>query len=303
MKAILLRSVSAPTLPSLSPFPDQDPRAGLLSPAKFPAVSPHAALHFEIKERDAGSLKFRRARSETDLFRSGNRHSSHNLRSIRSVSFPARIAEEHGGLQEDMEKNGSVNGEVDEGGGKLVGFGFADGFDAGEMAGQSGLLPENGYSGGDIGKGIKIGGGNGGGRGDIKSFTGGGADQNRMGVYYKEMLKANPNNPLLLMNYGRYLHEVEKNTAKAEEYYGRAILANPGDGEVLSLYAKLIWETQRDETRAQTYFDQAIRTAPDDCYVLGSYAHFLWNAGEEEEEDNEEAARPRPQLQPSKKLI
>ncbi|KAL7166852.1 hypothetical protein ACSBR2_037510 [Camellia fascicularis] len=109
----------------------------------------------------------------------------------------------------------------------------------------------------------------------------------KMGAYYREMLKSNPTNSLLLRNYGKFLHEVEGDMVKAEEYYGRAILASPGDGEVLCLYGKLIWDTQRDEDRANFYFDQAILASPNDCMVLGLYARFMWEAEEEEEEEEE----------------
>ncbi|XP_027361939.1 uncharacterized protein LOC113869688 [Abrus precatorius] len=123
------------------------------------------------------------------------------------------------------------------------------------------------------------------------TVTGGnGGERIKIGAYYAEMLKSNPTDSLLLRNYAKFLHEVEKDTAKAEEYYGRAILANPSDGELLSLYGKLIWETERDGKRAKSYFDQAIHVAPDDCTVLGSYAHFTWEAEEEEEEEEEEEA-------------
>ncbi|RZC28015.1 hypothetical protein D0Y65_000167 [Glycine soja] len=118
-------------------------------------------------------------------------------------------------------------------------------------------------------------------------LTGGnGGERMKIGAYYEEMLRSNPTDALLLRNYGKFLHEVEKDTVRAEEFYGRAILANPGDGELLSLYGTLIWETQRDEDRAKSYFDQAIHAAPNDCTVLGSYAHFMWEAEEEEEEVN-----------------
>ncbi|PNX97877.1 TPR domain protein [Trifolium pratense] len=121
--------------------------------------------------------------------------------------------------------------------------------------------------------------------GDTTVTTGGnGGDRIKIGAYYEEMLKSNPTDALLLRNYGKFLHEVEKNMVRAEEYYGRAILANPEDGELLSLYGKLIWETNRDEERAKSYFDQAIHVAPDDSTVLGSYAHFMWEAEEEEDE-------------------
>lgn len=129
-----------------------------------------------------------------------------------------------------------------------------------------------------------FGGDGGGDRGGATVTGGNGGERIRISAYYEEMLKSNPRDALLLRNYGKFLHEVEKDTARAEEYYGRAILANPGDGELLSLYGTLIWETQRDEKRAKSYFDQAIHAAPHDCTVLGSYAHFMWEAGEDDEE-------------------
>lgn len=110
-------------------------------------------------------------------------------------------------------------------------------------------------------------------------------ERNKIGAYYQQMLKSNPNDPLILRNYGKFLHEVEGDVVKAEEYYGRAILASPGDGELLSLYGKLIWDTQRDGERAKSYFDQAASASPDDCMVMGSYAQFMWEAEEDEDED------------------
>lgn len=133
----------------------------------------------------------------------------------------------------------------------------------------------NGRSGGDHGK-------SGGGSGDGQF-----GDRSKIGDYYREMLKLNPGDSLLLRNYGTFLYEVEKDAAKAEECYGRAILANPGDGEVLSLYGKLIWETHGDGERAKSYFDRAAHASPDDCMVLGSYASFMWESGDEDEEEEE----------------
>ncbi|KAL3330884.1 hypothetical protein AABB24_034622, partial [Solanum stoloniferum] len=123
---------------------------------------------------------------------------------------------------------------------------------------------------------------------DADSLTGGNTDPRKIGAYYKEMLNSDPMNSLLLRNYGKYLHEVERDFVKAEECYGRAILASPGDGEVLSLYGKLVWETQRDKNRAKSIFDQAVHASPNDCTVLGSYAHFMWEAEAEEEEEERE---------------
>ncbi|KAK6146448.1 hypothetical protein DH2020_020317 [Rehmannia glutinosa] len=141
---------------------------------------------------------------------------------------------------------------------------------------------ELGFPGGGMNNNRNSGGGGSGGSGSD-------ADRQKMGAYYQKMLKSDPTNSLLLRNYGKYLHEVERDVVKAEEYYGRAILSSPGDGEVLSLYGKLIWETQRDENRAKSYFTQALQASPHDSVVLGSYAHFLWEA---EEEENEEMEKP-----------
>ncbi|XP_020577468.1 uncharacterized protein LOC110022736 [Phalaenopsis equestris] len=136
------------------------------------------------------------------------------------------------------------------------------------------------YSGGSgKGKGSKSKGG---------SFGDGGNEEktrNRMiENHYQEMLRADPENPLLLSNYGRFLHEVGGDLKKAEDCYGRAILACPDDGEVLSRYARFIWDTQKDCERAEAYHERAVEASPDDCYVLGSYAHFLWDAEEGEGE-------------------
>eukprot|EP00253_Pinus_taeda_P024656 PITA_24656 len=107
---------------------------------------------------------------------------------------------------------------------------------------------------GGFGGGVQYGGG-----GD-----GSGSDSNNTDAYYKKMLRANPDNPLLLTNYARFLQEVQHDVEKAEEYYGRVILASPGDGEALSNYANIIWDVHKDAPRAQTYFDQDVEAAPDD---------------------------------------
>ncbi|XP_004300413.1 PREDICTED: uncharacterized protein LOC101311096 [Fragaria vesca subsp. vesca] len=123
--------------------------------------------------------------------------------------------------------------------------------------------------------------------GGSKTVTNEREERRKMGAYYLEMLKSNPSDPLLLRNYGQFLHEVEKDMVRAEEYYSRAILASPGDGEVLSLYGKLIWESQRDKDRAKSYFNRAVSASPDNSMVLGSFASFMWEAEEDEEDDEE----------------
>ncbi|KAJ0053347.1 hypothetical protein Pint_03458 [Pistacia integerrima] len=123
-----------------------------------------------------------------------------------------------------------------------------------------------------------------------------GGDKRKMGDHYRELVKSNPTDSLILRNYGKFLHEVEKDTVRAEEYYGRAILANPGDGEVLCLYGNLIWMTQRDWDRAKAYFDQAVHVSPNDSTVLASYARFMWESEAEEEDEEEKGINNKAQM-------
>ncbi|PKU82711.1 hypothetical protein MA16_Dca020290 [Dendrobium catenatum] len=156
------------------------------------------------------------------------------------------------------------------------------------------------YSGGGIGNGRKMGGGSGGKRGGEANRE----EDSRIGTYYQEMLKTDPGNPLLLRNYGRFLHEVIKNLKeystsitllcylrllltfsefqvegdleRAEEYYGRAILASPNDGELLSLYGRLVWESQRDSKRAESYHERAAEASPENWYFPSCFFFFFF---------------------------
>ncbi|KAF3494087.1 hypothetical protein DY000_02054193 [Brassica cretica] len=191
----------------------------------------------------------RRVLSESDVIRN-----ERMLKSVVSKPSPANIPEEEDEIR------------------------FSDGW--GSLIWKESGIPaeEQGVAGGG-GSGYSGGKGNGGDGYD---------DRSKIGDYYREMLKSNPNNSLLLMNYGKFLYEVEKDAERAEKYYGRAILESPGDGEALSMYGKLIWETKRDEKRARGYFDQAVNASPGDCMVMGSYAHFMWEAEDEDEDDDED---------------
>ncbi|KAL6642626.1 hypothetical protein ACP70R_020807 [Stipagrostis hirtigluma subsp. patula] len=144
--------------------------------------------------------------------------------------------------------------------------------------------------GGGGGGGRNGGGQSGGGGGGGSGGGGGGGSESGcgMGEHFRRVLRLDPENPLLLRNYGKYLHEVEGDLAGAEGCYARALLASPGDADLLSLYGRVIWEARQEKDRAADYFERAVQAAPDDCYVLGSYASFLWEA----EEDDDEAAVP-----------
>ncbi|XP_059643376.1 uncharacterized protein LOC132285224 [Cornus florida] len=286
MKAVLLRTGSVPNLsiqPSFVPGSPRVPHFDLYAEKKK-SVSPKISLHLEINRRNDTTpvRSIRRVMSESDVIRSESEVSGcfSRLSAAGSRSFPVRIPEEEY-VSDGEDGVGSVRSL----------FVTERGSDRRNYAGDwpEGGIPveELGFSGGGIGKGRIPGGGGGGDDFEFGAFTGGEADRSKISAYYLEMLKSDPTNFLLLRNYGKFLHEVERDTAKAEEYYGRAILASPGDGEVLSLYGKLIWETEADEDRAKSYFDRAVHASPDDCVVLGSYAHFMWEAGGDEDEEEE----------------
>ncbi|XP_021287516.1 uncharacterized protein LOC110418991 [Herrania umbratica] len=228
--------------------------------------SPVISLHFPMNKRNPKETHthMRRALSDTDIIRSDSRIPG------GSWCFPAGIPE----------KEYLSDGEVDREFRTLVTGKGSDRASFAPVWPEFGIwMEEIGLFGDGFGNGGKSGSDHG-----YDSF----GDESKIGDYYREMLKLNPSDSLLLRNYGRFLHEVEGDMERAEEYYGRAILASPGDGEVLSLYGKFIWERHRDETRAKSYFDRAVAASPDDCMVLGSYAHFMWESEEDEEQEQEE---------------
>ncbi|KAL5973881.1 hypothetical protein ACLOJK_030540 [Asimina triloba] len=284
MKAILLRTASGSGRSQLSvsigsprshSHGGLDHAVGISFSSRSSTPSPRYSLHCKLRDSSWNATGFRRALSESDLIRSeiATSDQSPALGRLRSRSIPSRIAEEENLSDE------SDSAVHDDDGSLMLKW---KSFDVGISDRVSAFSEEESeFSGGGSGNGRKAGRG-----GDSEGeFTGGNADRSEVGEYYQKMLKMDPGNPLLLRNYAKFLHEVEKDLRRAEEYYGRAILASPGDAEVLSLYGKLIWEAERDKQRAQTYFVRAIEAASDDSFVLGSYAHFLWDAAEDEEED------------------
>ncbi|XVF52333.1 hypothetical protein PTKIN_Ptkin05aG0010300 [Pterospermum kingtungense] len=258
MKAVLLRAGSVPVM---SPALCGSPRVSLSRQSSVAGVyggertgssfsSPISSLHFSMDNKKTQG-HIRRAFSDTDLVRSESRIPG------GSRWFPAGIPEEEYVSDGDRASFAPVSPE------------FEISTEEEDMKFSCDGFGNGGKYGGDRGN---------------DSY----GDKSKIGDYYREMLTLNPSDPLLLRNYGKFLHEVEKDMERAEEYYGRSILASPGDGEVLSLYGKLIWERHRDESRAKSYFDRAVTAAPDDCMVLGSYAHFMWEAEEDEEEEEKE---------------
>lgn len=119
----------------------------------------------------------RRVLSESDVIRS-----ERMLKSVGSKPSPAKIPEDD---DEDEIR-------------------FSDGW--GSLIWKESGIPveEQGFSGGG-GSGFSGGNGNGNGsRGGGYGYD----DRSKIGDYYREMLKSDPNNSLLLMNYGKFLYEV-----------------------------------------------------------------------------------------------
>uniref|UniRef100_A0A7N0UW63 TmcB/TmcC TPR repeats domain-containing protein n=1 Tax=Kalanchoe fedtschenkoi TaxID=63787 RepID=A0A7N0UW63_KALFE len=274
MEAVLLRTGSVPALDALS---CASPRisSSLSFHDRRGSVGDFTKLCTQLKLSDRRSKScntIRRAMSESDM-RSGFEASGRLGSGVGSGSFR---------IDEDWWTGSEAGGVVLE----REGFG-AGTWDGGEDKADMDVTVEVGVPGGGDGKGKgKELGGDGGGDG----LGGGDANQiTKLDQYYKQMLKLDPKDPLLLRNYAKFLHEEAKDTKRADEYYGRAILANPLDGEVLGLYAKFIWETQKDPDRAKCYFNQAVHASPEDCMVMGMFAEFMWEA--EEDEDDEEARK------------
>lgn len=122
-------------------------------------------------------VKMRRVLSESDVIRS-----ERMMKSVGSKPSPAKIPEDDEAAEEEIR--------------------FADGWGA-LIWDESGIpVEEQGFSGGGGGSGYN-GNGNGNGGGGY-----GYDDRSKIGDYYREMLKSDPNNSLLLMNYGKFLYEV-----------------------------------------------------------------------------------------------
>ncbi|KZV34965.1 hypothetical protein F511_04939 [Dorcoceras hygrometricum] len=107
-------------------------------------------------------------------------------------------------------------------------------------------------------------------------------EYHRTDLLYQMSLSREPNNPLLLCNYGQFLQLVARDYDRAEECYKRAVQLMPPDAEALSLYANFLWMVRRDLWGAEERFLQALAAEPDNSYYASRYANFLWNTGGEE---------------------
>jgi Tfp pilus assembly protein PilF len=87
-----------------------------------------------------------------------------------------------------------------------------------------------------------------------------------MGEYYHHMLHADPENLLLLHNYGTYLHNVERDLAAVKACYARAA-GGPQRCRPTQPYGHIIWEARHEKERVEGYLERAVQAVPDDWYV------------------------------------
>ncbi|GKV28324.1 hypothetical protein SLEP1_g37395 [Rubroshorea leprosula] len=104
----------------------------------------------------------------------------------------------------------------------------------------------------------------------------------RTDLLYQMSLAEEPNNQLLLLNYGQFLHLVSKDHDRAEECFKRAIQIEPPDAVALTQYADFLWKVRNDLWEAEERYQQAMAAEPDNPYHASKYANFLWSTGGED---------------------
>ncbi|KAK3228601.1 hypothetical protein Dsin_000482 [Dipteronia sinensis] len=101
-------------------------------------------------------------------------------------------------------------------------------------------------------------------------------------LLYQMGLVEEPNNPLLLSNYARFLHLVARDYDRAEELFNRAIQVEAADAEALSGYADFLWIIRKDLWGAEERYQQAMAADPNNPSHASRYASFLWTTGGED---------------------
>ncbi|KAF5736591.1 hypothetical protein HS088_TW14G00736 [Tripterygium wilfordii] len=107
-------------------------------------------------------------------------------------------------------------------------------------------------------------------------------EYSRMNLLYQMSIAEEPNNPLLLSNYGQFLRLVAHDHDRAEECFKHAILLEPPDADALSLYAEFLWVVRKDICAAEERYQQAMEADPNNPHYISKYAYFLWGTGNEE---------------------
>ncbi|KAL5799591.1 hypothetical protein ACOSQ4_032475 [Xanthoceras sorbifolium] len=101
-------------------------------------------------------------------------------------------------------------------------------------------------------------------------------------LLYQMSLAEEPNNPLILANYARFLHLVARDYDRAEELFNRATKVEAPDAEALSSYAEFLWIIRKDLWGAEERFQQALAAEPNNPSHASKYASFLWTTGGED---------------------
>lgn len=101
--------------------------------------------------------------------------------------------------------------------------------------------------------------------------------------YFEDALKMEPENVLILNNYGYYLALREEKLEKAEEMSRKTIEAEPENATYLDTYAWILYKSGRIE-EAKTYMEKAIsHGGAEDPDILEHYGDILNRLGQTEE--------------------
>lgn len=107
-------------------------------------------------------------------------------------------------------------------------------------------------------------------------------DYLRTDLLYQMNLSQEPNNPLLLCNYAKFLYLVARDNHRAEECFKRAVQVVPVDAESHAQYANFLWIVKKDFWAAEEKFLQAVILERENPFYSSTYANFLWRTGGEE---------------------
>ncbi|WRX12533.1 hypothetical protein QQP08_005020 [Theobroma cacao] len=98
-------------------------------------------------------------------------------------------------------------------------------------------------------------------------------------IVYQMCIAEEPTNPLLVVNYARFLYLVAHDHDRAEEWFKRAIQIEPPDAEALGQYADFLWKVRNDHWEAEERYLQAVAADPENPHYASKYADFLWSTG------------------------
>ncbi|KAI5670520.1 hypothetical protein M9H77_10884 [Catharanthus roseus] len=108
------------------------------------------------------------------------------------------------------------------------------------------------------------------------------SDYIRIDIKYQIALSQDPNNPLLLCNYAKFLLLVVHDLDRAEECFKKAVKADPPDAESHCQYADFLWKVRDDLWGAEQRYLEALAADPNNTYNVSKYAEFLWRTGGDE---------------------